>query len=90
MVINPSIEVYLLDPQGTILAYSAPPGKGAAATGDPGACAPVLRGSSPWPILGDDPRQLTQQKIFSVAPDSAQGALEATSISCWLVKPTIP
>ena len=27
MVINPSIEVYLLDPQGTILAYSAPPGR---------------------------------------------------------------
>jgi len=29
-----------------------------------------------WPILGDDPRQLTQQKIFSVAPIPAQGALE--------------
>ena len=24
MVINPSVEVYLLDPEGTILAYSAP------------------------------------------------------------------
>ena len=27
MVINPSIEVYLLDPSGKILAYSAPQGK---------------------------------------------------------------
>ncbi len=27
MVINPAIEVYLLDPQGAILAFSAPPGK---------------------------------------------------------------
>ena len=27
MVINPSIEIYLLDPVGNILAFSAPPGK---------------------------------------------------------------
>ena len=26
-VVNPSIEVYLLDPSGNVLAYSAPPGK---------------------------------------------------------------
>ena len=28
MVINPSIELYLLDPEGAILAYNAPPGRG--------------------------------------------------------------
>ena len=28
MVINPSIELYLLDPAGEILAFSAPPGRG--------------------------------------------------------------
>ena len=27
MVVNPSIEIYLLDPNGKILAFSAPPGK---------------------------------------------------------------
>ncbi len=27
MVINPSIEIYLLDPAGNLLAFSAPPGK---------------------------------------------------------------
>ena len=27
MVVNPGIEVYLLDPDGRILAFSAPPGK---------------------------------------------------------------
>ena len=27
MMLNPSIEIYLLDPTGKILAYSAPPGK---------------------------------------------------------------
>ena len=78
MVINPSIEVYLLDPQGVILAYSAPPGR---VQRQQVALDPIhrfLRGSSPWPILGDDPRHLTQQKIFSVAPIPAQGALEGS------------
>jgi two-component system, OmpR family, sensor kinase len=76
MVINPSIEVYLLDPQGTILAYAAPPGK---IQRQRVALEPVhrfLHGSSTWPILGDDSRQLTQHKVFSVAPIPAQGALE--------------
>ena len=27
MIVNPGIEVYLLDPEGGILAFSAPPGK---------------------------------------------------------------
>ena len=35
-----------------------------------------LRGSSTWPIFGDDPHQITQHKIFSVAPIPAQGTLE--------------
>src|SRR5262249_9736755 len=52
MVINPSIEVYLLDSQGTILAYSAPPGK---IQRQQVALEPLqrfLRGSTTWPILG--------------------------------------
>ena len=76
MVINPSIEVYLLDPQGAILAYSAPPGR---VQRQQVALDPVhrfLHGSSPWPILGDDPRNLTRRKVFSVAPIPPQGALE--------------
>src|SRR5215813_8567465 len=76
MVINPSIEVYLLDPQGVILTYSAPPGR---IQRHQVALDPVhrfLRGSSAWPIFGDDPRHLAQQKVFSVAPIPPQGALE--------------
>lgn len=76
MIINPSIEVYLLDPRGTILAYSAPPGR---VQRQQVALEPVyrfLRGSSTWLILADDPRQLTQQKVFSVAPIPGQEALE--------------
>ena len=35
-----------------------------------------LHGSSAWPILGDDLRNLTRHKVFSVAPIPAHGALE--------------
>src|SRR5262245_49381933 len=76
MVINPSIEVYLLDPQGTILAHSAPPGR---LLRQQVALEPVhrfLRGGTTLPIRGDDPRHLTQQKVFSVAPIPAQERLE--------------
>lgn len=76
MVINPSIEVYLLNPQGTILAYSAPPGKVQRQHVALESVHRFLRGNSTWPILGDDPRQFTQQKVFSVAPIPAQGTLE--------------
>jgi two-component system OmpR family sensor kinase len=76
MVINPSIEVYLLDPQGTILAYSAPPGR---VQRQQVALEPVqrlLHGSPTWPVLGDDSRQLARKKVFSVAPIPAHGPLE--------------
>jgi signal transduction histidine kinase len=76
MVINPSIEVYLLDPQGAILAFSAPPGRVQRHQVALDPVYRVLRGSSAWPILGDDPRNLTRRKVFSVAPIPPQGALE--------------
>jgi len=68
MVINPSIEVYLLDPDGQILAYSAPKG---IVVRDDVDLAPVrrfLEVDSRLPILGDDPRDESGSKVFSVAP----------------------
>jgi signal transduction histidine kinase len=76
MVINPSIEVYLLNTQGKILAYSAPPEKIKRETID---LKPVIQflatGAKPL-IKGDDPRHLSRQKIFSAAPIPAQGERE--------------
>ncbi|MDH5741628.1 MAG: hypothetical protein OEY77_15000, partial [Nitrospira sp.] len=77
MVINPSIEVYLLDAQGTILTFSAPPSKvkrqGIAL--DP--LKRFLSGAEDLPILGDDPRDLTRQKIFSAFPiESLSGSIQ--------------
>gem|GEM_PF-16677 len=71
MVINPEIEVYLVDPAGRILEYSAPPGR---VQRTRVSLAPIeeflhqgVEGRR-LPILGDDPRSRDGQKIFSVAP----------------------
>lgn len=69
MVINPRIEIYLLDEQGTILAYFAGPGKQLKATSV--GLAPIrtfLKGEEELPIYGDDPRHPGRKKIFSAAP----------------------
>ena len=68
MVINPSIEVYLLDPTGEILAYSAPKG---IVVRERVALAPIerfLAGEERLPIDGDDPRNPAGTKVFSAAP----------------------
>jgi signal transduction histidine kinase len=76
MVINPSIEVYLLDAQGTILAFSAAPDR---VKRTRVALEPIerfLRRSGPLPILGDDPRGLGRRKVFSAAAIPSAGAPE--------------
>jgi len=70
MVINPAIELYLLDPSGRMLAYSAPPGKVKRASIDLAPVRDFLARRSDFPILGDDPHDLEGRKIFSVAPIS--------------------
>ena len=56
MVVNPSIEVYLLDNRGHILAYSAPPGKVKRERVDLAPVRAFLRRGHHTPIVGDDPR----------------------------------
>ena len=79
MDINPSIEIYLLDPQGQIMAFSAPPGR--VKRGHVG-LQPILAflgGDQPLPIRADDPRDAARTKVFSAAPlfsnDELQGYL---------------
>lgn len=75
MVINPSIEVYLVDPAGAILSYNAPPGK---VTRTHISLAPItafLTESQELPIRGDDPRDLGGEKVFSAAPVHDAGRL---------------
>jgi len=77
MVINPNIELYLLDPQGTILSFSAPPGKVKRQRISLDPLNRFLSGAENFPILGDDPRDLTRKKVFSVFPiETLGGSIE--------------
>jgi two-component system OmpR family sensor kinase len=67
MVINPTIEVYLLDATGAIVSYNAPEG---AVKRDRVALEPVreyLQGGARFPLKGDDPRSGSGRKVFSAA-----------------------
>ena len=67
MVLNPSVEVYLLDSLGNVIAYSAPD---SIIRRRSVALPPVqtfLKDSGTSFVLGDDPRSPTGRKSFSVA-----------------------
>ncbi|MCG6968654.1 MAG: HAMP domain-containing histidine kinase [Gammaproteobacteria bacterium] len=67
MVINPSIEVYLLDTQGKILAYSAPQGKVKRQFVNIEPVKQFVTTPKRLPYFGDDPRDFDREKIFSAA-----------------------
>lgn len=76
MVINPSIELYLLDPEGRILTYSALPEKVMLSRVD-------LKSIHYWfsedrvlPVMGDDPRHPGRQKAITAARIPKEGPLE--------------
>jgi len=76
MVINPSIEVYLLDTRGSILAYSAPQGKVKRKSVDIKTVKEFIATPRHLPFFGDDPRDLQRKKIFSAAPINGKQGVE--------------
>jgi len=73
MDINPGIELYLLDDEGRVLAYSAPPGR---TIRDRVSIRPIkefLSAGARFPILGQDPRNPGTEKPFSAALVSMEG-----------------
>ncbi|WP_022664509.1 sensor histidine kinase [Desulfospira joergensenii] len=76
MVINPRIEIYLLDPEGRILAYSADPGKVKRKEVSLVPVRALLEKAPRLPVLGDDPRNPARQKVFSVARIPEKGELQ--------------
>lgn len=76
MIINPSLELYLLGPHGEILGYSVDPESVHATDIDLGPVQRLLEGDASLPVLGDDPRSPDRQQAFSVAPIESDGALQ--------------
>ena len=76
MVINPSIEIYLLDTEGTILAFSAAPNRVKRKRVDLGPVRNLLDGQATIPVSGDDPRSLGGKKVFTAARIPKQGKLQ--------------
>ena len=76
MVINPGIEIYLLNPEGDILAFSAPRGKVKRSRVDLKPIEKWLGDDSKTPLLGDNPRDPGGKKIFSAARIVDRGKLE--------------
>ncbi len=81
MIINPTVEVYLLDTEGRILAHAMPP---ESIQSNQVALEPVqelMGGETEMPLRGTDPRNIDRQKIFSAHPvmhnDILQGYLYA-------------
>jgi len=67
MSYNPSVEVYLLDAQGQILANDAPAGHVHRDRVDVRPLQKWLNGA-PLPVYGEDPRSPSALKVFSAAP----------------------
>ncbi len=76
MVVNPSIEIYLLDTEGMILAYSAPPGKVQLERVPLEPVKSFLEGRARLPVTGADPRNPGVKKAFSAAPVDIDGRLQ--------------
>ncbi|MFT3666762.1 sensor histidine kinase [Piscinibacter sp.] len=72
MVVNPSVEVYLLEPDGRIAGHAAPRGRLRRDRVDLAPLRRLLDGGM-LPILGDDPRSADGRKVFSAAPLRVDG-----------------
>jgi len=73
MIINPSLELYLLGNEGEVIAYSAEPGKVVRKKVSLDPVEKLLAGEQAMPVLGDDPKNLDGHRAFSVAPIEKDG-----------------
>jgi len=68
MIINPNIEVYLLDLEGNVVQHSADEGEVVRNRIDIDRIKAFLADDAKLPILGDDPLDATKRKPFSASP----------------------
>ena len=81
MIINPTVEIYLLDKEGQILAHAMPPESIQTRQVALGPVRELMGGETAMPLRGTDPRNTDRQKIFSAHPvmhnENLQGYLYA-------------
>lgn len=76
MIINPTVEVYLLDTQGQILAHALPPESVQTKRVALDPIRKLIGGASEMPLRGTDPRNAKHSKIFSAHPVMHRGELQ--------------
>ena len=76
MVINPTVEIYLLDTTGEVLAHALPPDTVQADRVDLGPVRALMAGDREMPLRGTDPRNPGRSKIFSAHPVMDDGELQ--------------
>ncbi len=73
MIINPSLELYLLDAEGRVMAHSMPPDKVKRKQVSLGPINSFLSGKEHGLIMGDDPTNESRRNSFTVAPINYDG-----------------
>jgi len=68
MLLGPAFEIYVIDKQGKLLAYSAEESKIKRKQISLSPIIGFIGEGTQFPLLGDDPRHPSRQKIFSAAP----------------------
>lgn len=76
MVINPTVEVYLLDTGGRILGHTMPAESVQTDRVDLEPVLKLIEGDVEMPFRGTDPRNLQRQKVFSASPVVDQGTIQ--------------
>ncbi|MEM7364128.1 MAG: HAMP domain-containing sensor histidine kinase [Pseudomonadota bacterium] len=75
MVVNPTAEIYLLDPEGRILAHGLDPERVQMTTVDLAPVQHYLSGEARGAVHGVDPGKPGAQKVFSAFPVEVEGTL---------------
>lgn len=68
MLLGPAFEIYVADRNGKLLAYSAPDSKIKRKQISLAPIKEFIASGTQFPLVGDDPRHPSRQKIFSAAP----------------------
>ena len=76
MIINPTVEVYLLDTEGNILGHEMPPETVLTDRVELGPVIELIGGDVEMPFHGTDPRNLERDKVFSASAVMHNGTVQ--------------